>query len=72
MTVSRKFFVLGVISLGAMALLADQALACVRCGAANPGRGCGQLVTLKHPDLKGKARKAEWDRCMANPDGYGG
>ncbi len=37
----------------------------------NPGKGCGQLVTVKHPDLKGKARKAEWDKCMANPDTYG-
>jgi hypothetical protein len=49
---------------------AGEAWACIRCGAANPGKGCNQLVTVKHPDLKGKARKAEWDKCMANPDGY--
>jgi hypothetical protein len=37
----------------------------------NVGKGCGQLVTVKHPDLKGPPRKKEWDRCMADPDGYG-
>ena len=36
------------------------------------GKGCGDMVTLKHPELKGKARKAEWDKCMANPGGYNG
>jgi hypothetical protein len=33
-------------------------------------RGCRDLVTLKHPDAKGPARKKEWDKCMADPDGY--
>ena len=33
-------------------------------------RGCRDLVTSKHPDAKGPARKREWDRCMADPDGY--
>jgi len=33
-------------------------------------RGCRDLVTLKYPDAKGAARKKEWDKCMADPDGY--
>ena len=32
--------------------------------------GCGQLVTLKHPELKGKARGAEIAKCSADADAY--
>ncbi len=32
--------------------------------------GCNQLVNLAHPDFKGATRKAEFDRCMADPDAY--
>jgi len=33
-------------------------------------RGCREVVTVKHPDLKGPSRKAEWDKCMADADAY--
>jgi hypothetical protein len=40
-------------------------------GHRDPGRGgCGQLVTLKHPDLKGPERSAEIKKCSANGDAY--
>ena len=32
--------------------------------------GCGQLVTLKHPDMKGPERSAEIKKCSANADAY--
>ncbi len=34
-------------------------------------RGCRDLVTLKHPDLKGKAVDVERSKCLADPDSYG-
>jgi hypothetical protein len=40
-------------------------------GHRDPGRGgCGQLVTLKHPELKGPARGTEVAKCNAHPDDY--
>jgi hypothetical protein len=37
----------------------------------DPGSGgCGQLVTLKHPELKGPARRTEISKCSANADAY--
>jgi hypothetical protein len=36
----------------------------------NAGHGCEQLVTVNHPDLKGKERGAEIKKCKADPDGY--
>jgi len=36
-----------------------------------PGKGgCRQLVTIKHPELKGSARAAEIAKCSANADAY--
>ena len=32
--------------------------------------GCKQLVTVKHPDAKGKAFVEEVKKCRANPDTY--
>ena len=32
--------------------------------------GCGQLVTLKHPELTGNARGTEMAKCNADPDAY--
>jgi hypothetical protein len=71
MTKLKKSAVLGMAFYALAGLLAAEALACIRCGAANPGKGCRQLVTVKHPDLKGPARKKEWSKCMADPDKYG-
>jgi hypothetical protein len=72
MNAARKLIVVGVVGLFATLAMAEMAYSCVRCSAgASPGRGCGQLVTVKHPDLKGPSRKKEWDKCMANPDAYG-
>jgi hypothetical protein len=42
-----------------------------RADARAPGKGgCGQLVTIKHPDLKGPERGAEIKKCSANADAY--
>jgi hypothetical protein len=62
----------GLAAMTAMTLLLNSAAyACTTCGAPRPGRGCDQLVTLKHPDLKpGPQRRQEWKKCMANPDAY--
>ena len=68
---ARKISLEGALAI-AIAVLAGPALSCTKCGAANAGKGCGQLVTVKHPDLKGPARKKEWDRCMADPAAYNG
>ena len=34
------------------------------------GRGCGGLVTVAHPDLKGPLRRAEIAKCNADADAY--
>ena len=33
-------------------------------------QACGQLVTVKHPEMKGDARKAEIAKCKADGDAY--
>jgi len=68
---SKTAILAGIVA--AATLFAGESYACVGCGAhkITPGKGCGQLVTLYHPDLKGGARKKEWDRCMSGPDKYG-
>jgi hypothetical protein len=66
-----RSMLVGICSVVAITLLTDVAYSCTRCGAANPGRGCGQLVFLKHPDLKGPARKKEVGKCVSDPDSYG-
>ncbi len=33
-------------------------------------KGCNGLVNVNHPELKGGARKAEVDKCLADPDAY--
>ncbi len=68
---------LGTVSRGVVAILA----LCLMAGAASAKsdimktdsrqrHGCNQLVNLAHPDFKGATRKAEFDRCMADPDAY--
>ena len=71
MHISRKPIAFSVVFAATISLLASEAYSCIRCGAPNPGKGCRQLVTVKHPDLKGADRKKEWDKCMSNPDSYG-
>ena len=60
--------------LGAVALLGSEARAGgMRTTAGAQGtqmRGCRDLVTMKHPDARGAARKREQEKCMADPDGY--
>jgi hypothetical protein len=68
----RKFALLAVAFLATTALLANETLAGGMHGDKmhDTGKGCGQLVTLKHPDLKGAGRKKEWDKCMSDPGAY--
>ena len=70
---SRKMAMACVALLGAAALWSSESRAGMRTTMGAQGtqmRGCRDLVTLKHPDAKGAARKKEWDKCMADPDGY--
>ena len=68
----KRYVFAGVLCLAATVILSEDALSgCIKCGAANPGKGCNQLVTVKHPDLKGPERKKEWNKCMSDPDSYG-
>ena len=65
----------GLAAMTAMTLFLNGAAfaGCITCGAARPGKGCDQMVTLKHPDLKpGPQRKQEWKKCMADPASYNG
>ena len=65
--------VIGVATITGLTLLVNSAAyaGCITCGGPRPGKGCDQMVTLKHPDLKpGPQRKQEWKKCMANPDAY--
>ncbi len=39
-------------------------------GGRGAARGCGGLVTVKHPELKGPLRRAEIARCNADADAY--
>ena len=50
----------------ALALVSGPATSQIRKG----GRGCGALVTQVHPDLQGKARDAEIEKCKHDPDAY--
>lgn len=50
-------------------LLASPASA-MRMDKRNARHGCASLVTVAHPDLKGKARRDEIKKCKADPDGY--
>jgi hypothetical protein len=36
----------------------------------NARQACAQLVTVKHPDMKGAARKSEIAKCNADADTY--
>ena len=39
-------------------------------GVERPGQVCADTIRHKHPELKGAARAAEWDKCKADPAGY--
>jgi hypothetical protein len=71
---SQKIVMACVALLGAAMLLASEARAggmrTTQGAAGVKSRGCRDLVALKHPETKGAARKGEWDKCMADPDGY--
>jgi hypothetical protein len=71
---SQKIVMACVALLGAATLLGSEARAggmrTTQGAAGVQSRGCRDLVSLKHPDAKGAARKSEWSKCMADPDGY--
>jgi hypothetical protein len=39
-------------------------------GVERPGQVCADTIRHKHPELKGSARAAEWNKCKADPTGY--
>ena len=73
-----KSILIGAASFALLGLVATEALACraghcrVDQGATHlsASKGCGQLVTVMYPDLKGRARREERRKCLADPDHY--
>jgi hypothetical protein len=73
-----RSILIGAASFALFGTMATEALACraghcrIDQGATrlSARKGCGQLVTVMYPDLKGHARHEEFKKCMANPDTY--
>ena len=76
----RKSALFGAATFTLFALAATDALACkpghcrvdqgIGGRMATPRHGCNQLINIMYPDLKGRARKAERKKCLADPDSY--